>query len=71
MQSLREQFQVSQRRACELLGCARSSVRYMPKQTDDVLREQLIELAKEKPRFGYRRLHILLTQQGQQVNHMV
>ena len=25
-----------------------------------MLREQLIELAHEKPRFGYRRLHILL-----------
>jgi putative transposase len=64
-----EQFQVSQRRACELLDCARSSVRYTPKQTDDVLREQLMKLAQEKPRFGYRRLHILLNQQGQQINH--
>ena len=39
MKSLREQFQISQRRACGLLDCARSSVRYTPKQTDDELRE--------------------------------
>jgi putative transposase len=69
MKNLVEEFQVSQRRACGLLSCARSSVRYTPKETDSVLREQLGELAKEKPRFGYRRLHVLLKQQGQQVNH--
>lgn len=69
MKNLMEEFQVSQRRACGLLGCARSSVRYTPKEMDSALREQLVELAKEKPRFGYRRLHVLLTQQGRQVNH--
>jgi putative transposase len=34
-----------------------------------MLREQLIELAREKPRFGYRRLHILLRRAGLYVNH--
>jgi hypothetical protein len=35
------------------------------------LRQQLIELAKQKPRFGYRRLYILLRRAGQLINHMV
>jgi putative transposase len=33
------------------------------------LRQQLTELAHERPRFGYRRLDILLERNGQHVNH--
>jgi putative transposase len=33
------------------------------------LREHLIALARQKPRFGYRRLHVLLGREGEQVNH--
>ena len=28
-----------------------------------------IELAREKPRFGYRRLHVLLRREGETANH--
>jgi putative transposase len=34
-----------------------------------VLRERLIGLARERPRFGYRRLHVLLQREGQSINH--
>ena len=33
------------------------------------MREKLVALAGEKPRFGYRRLQVLLRQAGEQVNH--
>ena len=33
------------------------------------MREQLIELARQRPRFGYRRLGILLARDGRGVNH--
>ena len=46
-----------------------SSYRYKPRQNDNRLRERLIALAREKPRFGYRRLHVLLGREGEQVNH--
>ena len=46
-----------------------SSFRYQPRQNDTSLRERLIALAREKPRFGYRRLHVLLGREGEQVNH--
>ena len=39
---------------------------------DDTVRElrtRLVELAREKPRFGYRRLHVLLLRAGAAVNH--
>ncbi len=51
------------------MSIPRSSHRYQSRRDDRSLREQLIELAREKPRFGYRRLHILLRRTGQQVNH--
>jgi putative transposase len=56
-----EQFAVSERRACKLMGMDRGSYRYEPRPDRNVqLREALIMLAKQKPRYGYRRLHALL-----------
>jgi putative transposase len=62
-------FAFTERRACRLLRVAVSSYRYQPRQHDDGLRERLIALAREKPRFGYRRLHVLLERAGEVVNH--
>jgi putative transposase len=47
-------------RACRLLLVPVSSYRYQPWQNDDGLCEHLIALARKKPRYGYRRLHVLL-----------
>ena len=48
----------------------RSSYRYEPRPDDnEKLRQDLIEIAKQKPRFGYRRLHALLERRGWLVNH--
>ena len=69
MKQLMETYQVSQRRACGLLEVPRSSLRYEPQREDSVLREKLIGLARERPRFGYRRLHALLQRDGAAVNH--
>src|SRR6202050_4592975 len=46
-----------------------SSYRYQTKRSDEPLRTRLVQLAREKPRFGYRRLHVLLRRSGEQVNH--
>lgn len=46
-----------------------SSYRYTPRQCDDGLHERLIALARERPRFGYRGLHVLLERHGEAVNH--
>jgi putative transposase len=62
--------EVSQRRACSVIGADRTSVRYRRRRPDDrALRERLRSLASERRRFGYRRLHILLRREGTQVNH--
>jgi putative transposase len=61
---------LSERRACKLLAMDRSSYRYEPQPDDDAqLRQDLIELARQKPRFGYRRLGALLERRGHRVNH--
>jgi putative transposase len=67
---LQERFAVSQRRACGLIRAGRSTVRYQPRVRDDEpLRLRLVELARERSRFGYRRLHVLLRREGHLVNH--
>ena len=64
------EHRLSQRRACKLLGVDRTSYRYEPQPDRNVeLREKLIELAKQKPRYGYRRLLALLGRHGWRVNH--
>lgn len=61
---------VSQRRACEVVGIGRSSYRYVSHRRDDrALRMRLRELAQARPRFGCRRLHILLRREGWKINH--
>jgi putative transposase len=60
---------LSERRACRLLELNRSSYRYEAVVDGDAeLRGKLVELARQKPRYGYRRLHVLLQRQGQAVN---
>jgi putative transposase len=62
-----EKFKLSERRACELNYMDRSSYRYqpMPDRNAD-LRKKLTALAREKPRWGYRRLGVLLEHVYQQ-----
>ena len=63
---LRSAFEVSERRACTVIGAERTSVRYRVRRADDEpIRVRLRELASERRRFGYRRLHVLLTREGQ------
>jgi len=57
------------RRACRFLGVGRSSQRYRPRRTQPAgLRERLTELAAARPRWGYRRLWVLLRREGYAVN---
>jgi putative transposase len=61
---------MSERRACKAIGCDRMMVRYRSRRPDDAaLRERLRALARERRRFGYRRLLIFLRREGFAVNH--
>ena len=59
----------SQRRACMLIGLAPKTYRYASSRGDDAaVRERLCTLARQRRRFGYRRLHILLDREGSHMN---
>ena len=59
----------SQRRACALAGIdPRVNRRRSKRPADTEFRTRMKELASERRRFGYRRLHILLKREGWEVN---
>jgi putative transposase len=61
---------VSQRRACRAIGVERTSIRSRRRRGDDhAVRKRLRELAAVRRRFGWRRLHVLLSREGLHVNH--
>lgn len=63
-------FGVSERRACRLVGVARSTGRYLARRDPaSGLRERLRALAEQRRRVGYRRLTVLLRREGLLVNH--
>src|ERR1700677_2319225 len=57
---------LSERRACSLVDADRKMIRYRSRRAPDTeLRAQLRDLANARRRFGYRRLFILLRQDGE------
>ena len=65
----REGLGLSERRACCLIGLDRSTHRYQRRaDRNGELRQRLRELAEQRRRFGYRRLHVLLRREGHAVN---
>jgi putative transposase len=66
----RQKLGTSERRTCQVLGVARSTLRYeaVPRTEDD-LRLALIRLAKQYGRYGYRKVGELLRSEGWTVNH--
>jgi putative transposase len=65
-----ENYGVSQRRVAQTLGRARSTLRYRvrDRSTEQPLCAALRRLARRHPRWGYRRMHVLLQRQGWSVN---
>ena len=67
---MREKLEVSERRACEVLGQSRSTQRYSVQEDESEKRlvKRMLELVGQHPRFGHRRIRILLQQEGWKVN---
>ncbi len=66
---LEKAYEMTQRRACRVIGILRSSCRYASRRADEKeLRECLVKLAAERPRYGYRRLCDLLRRE-RLINH--
>lgn len=57
---------LSERRACQIVGADRKMVRYQSRRPPETeLRGKLRDLANERRRFGYRRLFVLLRRDGE------
>jgi len=67
---LQETYPISQRRASQVLGCSRSTLRYRAasRQGDLPLLKAIKKLASKHPRWGYRFIHARLEQKGWTVN---
>jgi putative transposase len=61
---------MSERRACKAIGCCRMTMRYQTTRVDDAgLLQRMRAIARERRRFGYRRLRVLLKREGYLINH--
>jgi putative transposase len=67
---LAERYKVSQRRAGRVIGRSRSTLRYdrRRRSDDSPLAREIERLARRHPRFGYRRVHVMLDRKGWSVN---
>jgi putative transposase len=67
---LRDRLGVSERWACRVVGQHRSTERYEPKRAvdDAALRARLRAISSKRPRWGYRRAHTMLVEEGWEVN---
>jgi putative transposase len=63
---LRDQFAASERRACRVLSQPRSSQRCKakPREDEPALVKRMLELVRQRPRFGYLRIAALLREEG-------
>ena len=69
MEHAREQYEVSERRACRVVWQWRGTQRYLPlRRTDeDELTQAILALAAKYGRYGYRRITVLLRDAGWRV----
>lgn len=70
VRQLQQTFGVSQRRACRVLGQPRSTQRQTakPSEEEERLVGRMLELVRRHPRWGYRRITVLLRREGWRVN---
>ena len=62
-------YSVSERRACRLAGLSRTALRYKHrKEPQAALRQRIIEIARTRIRYGYKRIHVMLKREGLNVN---
>jgi putative transposase len=67
---MRAKTVISERRACQLMAISRTVLHYAARPEIDggQLRHRITELASQRRRFGYRRIHALLRREGARVN---
>lgn len=70
VEELRSTCAMKTRRACRVVGLPPATYYYRSRRREpEGLREKLREIAARRPRWGYRRLHVLLRREGRMLNH--
>jgi putative transposase len=66
---VKEEYRVSERRACRAFGFERSVIKYRSvRPAQELLRARIREIAEIRVSYGYRRVHVLLKREGWPVN---
>lgn len=66
---MREAWKVSIRKACEALRVDRSLYTYKSRRGEQAgLKQRIKEICETRVRYGYRRVHVLLTREGWPIN---
>jgi putative transposase len=61
---------LSERAACKLADCPRRTFQYRLRRADDpLIADRMRAIATERPRFGWRRINVLLQREGIILNH--
>jgi len=69
---MRARFQIAVIRSCRLAGSSRTAwYRRGTGKDQSVLRMRIREIAHQRPRFGYQRIHVMLRREGWPVNKSV
>lgn len=71
MTNAMQRYGVSERHACSALGVSRSSLRRVPKKAHDeeALTKDILRLARQYGRYGYKKITTFLQAEGWRVNH--
>lgn len=70
VEGVQQDYAISQRRACRIVGLSSSLCYYQPKRvTDTEVAAQLRVLAEQQPRWGFKKLYHALRQAGYNWNH--
>lgn len=67
---MHQAYKVSRRRACGLVGLCRATLYYRSRRKgEELLITRMRQIAAQRPRFGYLRIHTMLRREGWHVNH--
>lgn len=70
VKDLRDDYKVSERKACGVIMVARSTIHYEARKREDrAIRNRIKEIAEARVRYGFWRIHVLLRREGWQDNH--
>ena len=70
VKDLRNDYKVSERKACGVIIVARSTIHYEARKREDrAIRNRIKEIAEARVRYGFWRIHVLLRREGWQDNY--